>query len=131
MKTSIIPLFTGKRWLKIFFRTLHLIGFAGVFASVINGSEQSVYWFLTIFSGVGLLALESLSNFVWFFQVRGLVMYIKFTLLSGVFFFPYYAWHCFIAMIILSGMISHAPSSIRYFSFIHFKKVKSLNDTKG
>lgn len=131
MKISIIPAFTGKRWVKILLRTIHLIGFSGVFAHVINGSEQIAYWVITIISGLGLLAIESLSNIVWFVQIRALVMYVKLVLLMAIVVYPEYAWHGFIAMIFLSGMISHAPSSVRYFSFIHLKKVKSIHDIKG
>ncbi|AAZ27757.1 hypothetical protein [Colwellia psychrerythraea] len=58
-------------------------------------------------------------------------MYVKLTLLTCVFFFDEYAWHCLVAIIIISGMISHAPSSVRYYSFVHGKKITSLNDTKG
>jgi len=131
LSSSIIPNFTGKRWLKISLRTLHLIGFSGVFASVLTSTEQNVYWGITIVSGVGLLSLEALSNFVWFVQVRALAIYIKLVLLGCVFFFVDYAWHCLIAIIIISGMISHAPSSVRYYSFIHGRKITSLKDTKG
>ncbi len=131
MSSSIIPNFTGKRWLKISLRTLHLIGFAGVFASILTSTEQNAYWGLTIVSGVGLLTLEALSNLVWFIQIRALAMYIKLILLTCVFFFAEYAWHCLIAMIVISGMISHSPSSVRYYSFIHGRKITSLNDTKG
>jgi len=128
---SIIPNFIGKRWLKISLRTIHLLGFAGVFASTLTATEQNIYWAITIVSGLGLLSLEALSNFVWFVQIRALAMYIKLTLLTCVFFFNEYAWHCLVVIIIISGMISHAPSSVRYYSFIHHRKITSLNDTKG
>lgn len=82
-------------------------------------------------NGLGLLSLEALSNFVWFVQVRALVMYIKLSLQACVLFFNEYAWHCLIAIIRLSGMISHAPSYLRYYSFVHGRKITSLNDTKG
>ena len=131
MLLSIIPNFIGKRWLKISLRTAHLVGFAGVFASILTSTEQDVYWAITIISGLGLLSLEALSNFVWFVQIRALAMYIKLTLLTCVFFFDEYAWHCLVAIIIISGMISHAPSSVRYYSFVHGRKITSLNDTKG
>ena len=131
MSSSIIPNFIGKRWLKISLRTLHLIGFAGVFASVLTSTEQNVYWVITLVSGVGLLSLEALSNFAWFVQIRALAIYTKLILLVGMFLFTEYTWHCLIAMIIISGIISHAPSSVRYYSFIHGKKITSLNDTKG
>jgi len=128
---SIIPNFIGKRWLKISLRTIHLLGFAGAFASILTATEQNIYWAITIVSGLGLLSLEALSNFVWFVQIRALAMYIKLTLLTCVFFFNEYAWHCLVVIIIISGMISHAPSSVRYYSFIHHRKITSLNDTKG
>ena len=131
MSSAIIPNFIGKRWLKISLRTMHLVGFAGVFSSILTGTEQNIYWGITIVSGLGLLSLEALSNFVWFVQVRALVMYIKLSLLICAFFFNQYAWHCLITIIILSGIISHAPSSIRYYSFVHGRIVTSLNDTKG
>ncbi len=131
MKTNIIPSFTGKRWLKVILRTLHLVGFAGVFVATINESPGVVSWYITVISGSGLLILEALSNLVWFVQVRALVMYVKFLLLYLLFVFPDFAWHLLVLMVILSGIISHAPSSLRYYSFIHHKKVKSLHDIRG
>ncbi|MCP4984515.1 MAG: hypothetical protein GY928_00225 [Colwellia sp.] len=128
---SLIPNFIGKRWLKISLRTVHLVGFAGIFSSILTGTEQHMYWGLTIVAGLGLVSLEALSNFVWFIQIRALAMYIKLILLTCVFFFDEYAWYCLVAIIIISGLISHAPSSVRYYSFVHGKKITSLNDTKG
>jgi len=128
---SLIPNFIGKRWLKISLRTAHLVGFSGVFSSILTSNEQDFYWGITIVSGLGLLSLEALSNFVWFVQIRAVAMYIKVILLTCVFFFDEYAWHCLVAIIIISGMISHAPSSVRYYSFVHGRKITSLNDTKG
>jgi len=131
MKTDIIPSFTGKRWLKVILRTIHLVGFAGVFVSTVTESNDMVYWLITIISGLGLLVLEALSNLIWFVQVRALVMYAKFILLYLLFVFPDYAWYLLVAMVVLSGIISHAPSSLRYYSFIHRKMIKSLHDIRG
>jgi hypothetical protein len=131
MITSLIPNFKGKRWLKILLRSFHTLGVAGVFSSLFIEGEQLLYWALLIVSGVGLLMLEALSNFLWFVQVRALFLYIKLTLLALFYFYPDYAWHCLVTMILLSGVISHAPSSVRYFSFVHGKKVQSIKDIKG
>lgn len=131
MKTAFIPNFTGKRWLKISLRTCHILGVAGVFASVLTQTPQTFYWGLMFITGLGLLMLEALSNIIWFVQVRGLVMYLKLGLLALAYFYPYFAWHSLVLMIILAGLISHAPGSVRYYSFIHGKKVTSLNDIKG
>ncbi|GAA3918069.1 hypothetical protein GCM10022277_11460 [Litoribacillus peritrichatus] len=131
MKKALIPDFTGKRWLKIGLRTLHLIGFAGVFATALNEVPQPEFWLITIVSGLGLLALEAMSNFIWFVQVRGFVIYLKMGLLFALYVLPEYALIWLILIITISGVISHAPSSIRYYSFIHGRKVTSLKDTKG
>ena len=129
--TSLIPDFKGKRWLKVFLRTSHLLGFAGVFASVLTGNSYDYYWMIAITSGLGLLLLDSLSNLVWFVQIRALAIYVKLILLICLFIFPDYALHCLILMIIISGVVSHASSNIRYYSIYHGRKITSLNDTKG
>lgn len=131
MKSSLIPNFKGKRWLKISLRSIHLVGIAGVFATTLTGENLSIYWVIATLSGLGLLALEALTNLIWFIQVRALVMYVKFSLLTTLFFYPYYAWHILVVIIILSGIISHAPSSVRYFSFIHWRKITAIGDIKG
>jgi len=131
MKQALVPNFVGKRWLKISLRSLHLVGVAGVFASAFMNIALPHYWLLLILSGLGLLLLESLSNILWFIQIRAIVMYLKFILLTILYYYPAYAWYCMVSMILLSGAISHAPSNIRYFSFIHLKKIQSVNDIKG
>jgi len=131
MKTALIPDFRGKRWLKIAFRTLHLIGFAGVFASAISSHPQPIFWAITIISGLGLLILDALSNFVWFVQMRAITIYVKAALLYGLYVTPDYAMLWRILIIVISGVISHAPSSLRYYSVVHRRKIKSLNDIKG
>lgn len=131
MNLSIIPQFKGKRWLKILLRSIHLVGFSGVFAYILFDEPQVIYWVIMLTSGLGLLIVEAFSNLLWFVQVRALFMYIKLVLLGVVFLYPSYAFHCFIIIIMMSGIIAHAPSSVRYFSFIHFKKVKSVHDIKG
>lgn len=131
MKTNIVPNFIGKRWLKVTLRSIHLVGVALVFVSVISGSQDKASWAIAMISGVGLFILEAFSNLLWFIQLRSLVLYLKFMLLYAVFTYPNYAWHCMITMIFLSGIVSHAPSSFRYYSFIHGKKIASVDDIRG
>ena len=131
MKTNIVPNFIGKRWLKVILRSIHLVGIALVFVSVITGSSDNVSWGIAMISGFGLFILEAFSNLLWFIQLRSLVLYLKFILLYGIFTYPEYAWQCMITMIFLSGIVSHAPSSFRYYSFIHRKKIASIDDIRG
>ncbi|PCK07729.1 MAG: hypothetical protein COA42_12770 [Alteromonadaceae bacterium] len=128
---SPIPDFAGKRWLKISLRCIHLLGFAGVFAATLSGESLKLYWILTLVSGGGLLALEALSNLIWFVQIRGVVMYFKFSLLYTAYAVPSYALPCLVSIILISGFISHAPSSVRYYSLLHGRKITSKRDSKG
>lgn len=131
MQSSLIPNFKGKRLLKMVLRTVHLIGFAGVFTAILTAGEYDLYWVITIGSGLGLLILEALSNLVWFVQVRGLVMYLKFILFTALFIYPEYGLWYLISIIILSGLIAHAPGALRYYSLFHGKAIYSVNDIKG
>jgi len=131
MDTSLIPPFKGKRWLKVSLRTLHLIGLAGVSVSIATDNLDVISWTITIISGLAILTLEALSNLIWFVQVRALAIYIKIALLIALFFYPDYSWHILIVIIIISGLISHAPSAVRYYSFVHRKEIRSMNDIKG
>lgn len=131
MNIPVIPDFPAKRWLKIALRTLHLVGFAGVFASILSGEDYTEFWVITMGSGGTLLLLEALSNYLWFVQVRAAIMLIKFLLLYLIFALPDFALELCISIIVLSGFISHAPSAIRYYSFVHRKKILSKRDTKG
>ncbi len=131
MDTNLLPAFKGKRWLKVTLRTLHLIGLAGVSVSIATDNVDVVSWTITIISGLALLTLEALSNLIWFVQVRALAIYIKLALLFALFYYPDYSWHFLLLIIILSGLVSHAPSAVRYYSFIHRKEIRSMNDIRG
>ncbi len=131
MDTNLLPAFKGKRWLKVTLRTLHLIGLAGVSVSIATDNFDVVSWTITIISGLALLTLEALSNLIWFVQVRALAIYIKLALLFALFYYPDYSWHFLLLIIILSGLVSHAPSAVRYYSFIHRKEIRSMNDIRG
>lgn len=134
MKTSLIGDFPGKRWLKISLRALHvmaLCGFCGGILFDVPKESWLIYWQLTLFSGLSLLLLDALSNFLWFVQVRGLVIMSKLVLLIGVFQFPELAKVILLIILLMSAVIAHAPSDIRYYSLYHRRKIKSLKDIKG
>jgi len=131
MDTNLIPAFKGKRWLKVSLRTLHLIGLAGISVSIATDNFDVISWTITIISGLAILVLEAFSNLIWFVQVRALAIYIKIGLLIMLFFYPDYSWYILILIIILSGLVSHAPSAVRYYSFVHRRVIRSINDIKG
>jgi len=120
-----------RRLTKVTVRTIHLVGIAGLFGNAMLGSYESIYVTLAIASGVVLTLMEAWSSPVWFVQLRGVALYLKLLLLLPVHFYPNAAVPWLIAVIALSGFMSHAPSWIRYFSVRHRKVVLSRDDMLG
>lgn len=123
-----------KRWSKISLRTLHLLAVAGVGGGILFDLDQGLwlnYWWLALVSGALLMLIDVVSNPVWLVQIRGVTVYLKLFLLTLMVIYP--AWDSFllIAIIIISGVISHAPSDLRYYSVYHRKIIRSTLDTKG
>jgi hypothetical protein len=123
-----------KRWTKISLRTLHLLAVAGVGGGILFGLEKDLwvnYWWLALVSGVLMMVIDILSNPVWTVQVRGLVIYLKLILLAFLGSNPSLDGLLLAVIIIMSGIISHAPGQLRYYSFYHRKVISSSNDSKG
>ncbi|MCW8925719.1 MAG: hypothetical protein OQJ84_05640 [Xanthomonadales bacterium] len=123
-----------RRWSKISLRTLHIIAVAGVGGGVLFGvglERWGPYWWLAVISGALLVLIDALSNPVWSIQVRGLAVYIKLVLLALLWKFPAWDSALLIAIIVLSAVVSHAPSKLRYYSVYHGKVIRSNLDTKG
>lgn len=115
--------------MKITFRTLHLLGIAGIGATfLLHQSSQNWQYFLqlTVFSGGVLMCLDIFGNAVWLIQVRGVTIFFKFGLLFLLISFSDFQAPIFSLIIILSSVISHAPSNVRYFSLLHFRKINAL-----
>ena len=123
-----------KRWTKISLRTLHILAVAGVGGGILFGLDKSLwlnYWWLMIASGGLLMLMDIIPNPVWLIQIRGLTVLLKLVLL--VFLGSYPAWDSFLlaVIIIISGVIAHAPSKLRCYSVYHRKVMLSDCDTKG
>jgi hypothetical protein len=123
-----------KRWVKISLRTLHLLAVAGVGGGVLFGLDRGLwvdYWWLALVSGSLLMLIDIVSNPVWVVQVRGIVIFTKLLLLIFLGHDPVLDRWLLIAVIVMSAIISHAPSSLRYYSIYHRKTITSPYDTKG
>lgn len=126
-----LPDNTLRRLSKVIVRTIHLVGIAGLFGGALTGSFESVYLTLTIVSGVVLTLMEAWSGTIWFVQLRGIALYLKLLLLLPIHLYPDMTVPCLIAVIVISGFMSHAPSWIRYFSVVHGQVVHSREDLLG
>ena len=122
---------TVRRLLKVIIRTLHLVGIAGTFGNAMMGVSTSAYITLAIYSGIALAIMDAKSGMIWFVQLRAVAVYIKLLLLLILHLFPAYSIECLIAIIVISGFLSHAPSWIRYYSIQHGCVVHSKNDLQG
>jgi hypothetical protein len=125
---------TVKRWTKISLRTLHLLAVAGVGGGILFGLEKDLwinYWWLALVSGGLMMVIDIASNPVWIVQVRGLVIFLKLILLAFLGSNPSLDGLLLAVIIIMSGIISHAPGQLRYYSLYHRKVILSSNDSKG
>jgi len=121
--------FKAKRWIKITLRTGHLIGMAGMAAYVISDTFITNWLFfihLTIVTGTAMMLLDIWSNGVWLFQLRGQAIIIKLILFAALLMTEQYDSWLFFSIIIISGLIAHAPSNVRYYSIFHRRRIESL-----
>jgi hypothetical protein len=126
--------FWGKRWGKVVLLNLHLIGVCGyVGGKMFSDSFESYqyYFFLTMLTGMILVLIELYSNLIWVIQNRGWMILAKIVLLSQIYLFAPYEWIFLLLLVFVSGWISHAKGSFRYYSVIHGKIVDSLEDLKN
>lgn len=123
-----------RRWSKITLRTLHIISVAGIGGGILFGLDRELwhaYWWLSVVTGVLIVAIDALTNRLWLIQVRGLAVYLKLVLLVCLWRYPAWDVELLMAIIVLSAVISHAPSKLRYYSIFHRKVIRSSLDTKG
>ncbi|TNF48268.1 MAG: hypothetical protein EP304_06275 [Deltaproteobacteria bacterium] len=126
-----LPENTPRRLIKVIVRTIHLVAIAGFFGNAMTGSYETVYTTMTLVSGAVLTLMEASSGWVWFVQLRGVFLFIKLLILLLIHIYPNATVAGLIAVIALSGFISHAPSWIRYFSMRHWQVVHSKEDLLG
>lgn len=121
--------FPGKRWVNITLRSLHLAGTAGTGAGMLFGvppAQWQGYLWLTVISGLLMVALQLWSNAVWLLQLRGLAIGLKLLLLAAALRWPHAGPPLLLAVVLLSGVISHAPGNVRYHSPWHGRRLEHL-----
>jgi len=122
--------FHGKRWVNISLRTLHLLGTAGIGGAFLYQAPTEAwmpYVWLVLLSGFGMLCLEVWSNGIWLLQVRGVAVLVKVILLASLLVIDGVDAMVLVLVIVISGVVSHAPARIRYFSVVHGRQMESLS----
>ncbi|MDJ0740669.1 MAG: hypothetical protein QNJ91_13210 [Gammaproteobacteria bacterium] len=108
--------FRGERWLNIGLRCAHLVGIAGMaggFLFALDAADWGLYWYLALASGVALSVMYVWSTAAWLFELKGLAVLLKIALLAGATAYPALRGEVFVTIIVLSGLIAHAPAKVR------------------
>ncbi|MCV6588366.1 MAG: hypothetical protein OIF57_04950 [Marinobacterium sp.] len=114
----------GRRWISITLRSLHLLGIAGIAGGYIYQLPFALWhpW-LMLALGTGLLMVikEVYVDGIWLLQLRGQLILLKLALLI----FSHFLWETpqawvYGLIILISGVIAHAPGDVRYYS-LHYR----------
>lgn len=111
----------GERWLNIALRALHLVGVAGIGGGFLFDQDPALwkaYWYLSLATGIALTGLYLWSTCAWLFELKGLAIVIKVLLLAIALAWPAARAELFITLVILSGLIAHAPARIRGYRWL-------------
>ncbi len=108
--------FPGQRWLNIVLRSLHLVGVAGIgggFMFNLAEAQWLPFWQLTLITGTVLTAIYVWATALWLVQLKGLVIVFKLLLLWIAMHNVEWRAELFVAVIVLSSVIAHAPGAVR------------------
>ena len=111
------------RAMSIALRTLHLAAFGMLLGGHAFGVEEErllASLYLTILSGLGLMALEIYAvGLYWLILGKGIMVLVKLALLLVIPFF----WEARVALLLLvvgiASVGSHMPARYRHYSFLH------------
>ncbi len=110
--------FRGQRWFDIGLRSIHLVGIVGLgggFLFHLPSEQYELFWLVTLLSGGLLMLINVWSSAVWLFQVKGQAILLKLVMLYLAGILPEWDSLLFILIILLSGVVAHAPGKIRGF----------------
>jgi len=117
------------RWARTSLRTVHLIGVAGLGGGFLYGAEPASwlpYVWLAVVTGTAMVVLELWSTGLWLIQVRGLSVVVKLGLIACLLRAGDLQVPLLIAVLVISGVVSHAPADLRYFSVFHGRRIDRL-----
>ncbi len=113
------------RLLNVACRTIHIVAFAVLFGGHVWGVEPDrlgIALWVTVTSGVALMAVEVVADRRWMLEVRGAVVLLKLGLLLAV---PI-AWEHRVAVLTAVAVVaaagSHLPGRFRHASWIRARR---------
>ena len=109
--------FFGQRWLKITLRAIHVLcagTLVGAFAFEVPQASRTQWLIATAISGAALLLLDLIETSAFFLQLRGWVIAVKIGTLCLLPSLGAGSHLTLAAIVLVSVMMSHAPSRVRY-----------------
>ena len=122
------------RWLNIGTRTIHIAAMGvllGGHAFEVTPDRLKLALWITIASGIVLIALESQFRLLWLHQGRGLMTITKLVLICIVPFAWDYRFPILIAVVLIASVGSHMSGKFRYYSFIRREVIPDISGPGG
>lgn len=103
-----------RRWLGIALRALHLAGVALLAAQLQGAPGAAAGGWLTLLSGLALLAAERADGRVFLDELAGAWVLVKLALVAAGLAWPAAALPLFWSLLAVSAVLSHAPRALRH-----------------
>jgi len=122
------------RYLNIVARTIHIAAMAvllGGHAFDVPAERLHVALWITVGSGVLLIALEAGTHLLWFHQVRGLMTLGKLGVICLVPLLWDYRFVLLMVVVVIASVGSHMPARFRYYSVLTGQIVRDPSGPGG
>jgi len=106
--------FSGKRWLNVALRTMHLAGIVVLGGGLFGAGDVGLGAAITFFSGLGMFAIDTWANPGHLREVAGFGVVVKLALVGLMAWQPGIALPLFWLVLVLSTLLSHAPGAFRH-----------------
>ena len=92
----------------------------------VDAERLRVSLWLTVGTGIGFMALELLGSFVWLFELRAWLMFLKLALLCLVPLFWDQRIGLLLVILVIGSACSHMPGRFRYYSIMQHRIIEDL-----
>ncbi len=106
--------FSGKRWLNVALRALHILGIVLFGAALLGAGSIPIGGGLTLLSGLAMFAIDTWANPPHLREVAGFGVLVKLALIGLSIALPSLALPVFWTLIVVSTLLSHAPGNFRH-----------------
>jgi hypothetical protein len=113
--------FTGRRWLIVALRAVHLVGLVGTGAALLGSAPiagQMPFIITLMLSGIAMLVIDLWAAPGYLAEVAGGAIVVKLSLLVWLVLDPPRQLPLFWTILVFSAVVAHAPAWVRHRRFI-------------